>query len=520
MPLTDQQRRDFLEKIHGGGGIKTPANPSVDNQDLINRIKGSQPKPNLFDVLNERFEERGQKSMDSINAMAKGEQSTLETVGQFAGQGAGFLGDILFEGGKRALSKITPDVLEEPVVNAGKKMLSSKPVQSVLTGVSGAIDDFSKKHPRASRNIDAAINLSEILGLTSAAKKPATSALRQVSETTSDVLGGAKRAASKVDDVLPSSVTNMKKAAKSGSNFIADMFDGNKNLNLDQIAGRIAQGSKDDVPAFKRALTSISVDGIESFDDLSKSFDKKITSLSNDQSSLLGKTKKYTTEELTQSFKSEAGEVKANYVTKALEHLEELYTKTDDPKNLIRVREVRGKIDNEGLNLDEINKIAKEYGSKKSGFNLSGTPSTSVNKQGYENVRKGVKETIRGFMPSDKSKLIDEQISSLIKSKELTDKMVDSVNKLRQKTLDKTIAQQLGTKLGNLFNLLTLGSAKEFLFTIFGLRNQGFKTLNSIDLEKRLPKLLKEFDKLNKAKNLEETRNALLGIQTVVEESL
>lgn len=267
------------------------------------------------------------------------------------------------------------------------------------------------------------------------------------------------------------------------------------------IAGEIAQGGTRDKEVFLRSLNEIDTKDVKTFKDLSSKQDDLIRQKVKTIDDLLdSQHKRLTSIDLEHSTKVGDKTVKTNFVEKALKDLQELYEKSVAPADLERVKQLTSKMDNEGLSLKDVNNLAREYGRVKSGFNLSGTPSTSVTKQGYENVRMGIKNTVRDLMPDEKTKLLDKQISELISSKELTDDMVEKVNKLKQKVEEKNLVEKLSKQAGEFINLITGGGLRQLLFTISGGRNQGFKTLNAIDLEERLPLLLKQLDEINNAK--------------------
>ncbi|MEK7112553.1 MAG: hypothetical protein AAB875_04445, partial [Patescibacteria group bacterium] len=115
----------------------------------------------------------------------------------------------------------------------------------------------------------------------------------------------------------------------------------------------------------------------------------------------------------------------------------------------------------------------------------------------YENVRKGVKDTLRNLLPDDKAKLIDKNLSEHINTKELVQKMEEKVNSLSQKVSDRGLIEKVGRLTGKTVDVATGGFVKGAL-TSFIPSNVGKKVMNSLDLEKNLSKNLKLIEKADK----------------------
>jgi hypothetical protein len=58
---------------------------------------------------------------------------------------------------------------------------------------------------------------------------------------------------------------------------------------------------------------------------------------------------------------------------------------------------------------------------------------TSVNAQSFENIRKGIKNSVREKLPNDNAKILDQKYSDIANTKTEIDKMVEKVNALTQK---------------------------------------------------------------------------------------
>ncbi|OGT23538.1 MAG: hypothetical protein A2W47_04495 [Gammaproteobacteria bacterium RIFCSPHIGHO2_12_38_15] len=81
---------------------------------------------------------------------------------QVAGQAAGGVLDVA----GRAISKITPDIIEKPIVKGISSIVQTAPVQEIVK----TYQEFQTKHPRAAADLEASINLLMVLGLPKAQK--------------------------------------------------------------------------------------------------------------------------------------------------------------------------------------------------------------------------------------------------------------------------------------------------------------------------------------------------------------
>jgi len=278
---------------------------------------------------------------------------------------------------------------------------------------------------------------------------------------------------------------------------------------------QIIQGEKKDIPAAQQALGQIDTVGVKSFEDLSGRLKEGVSSLAKSvDDDLLGTgvIVKPADAVLVQTVGGKT--VSTNFLKKAFAHLEELYTKTDAPVDLERIKQLAAKAETQGLNLKEFNDLAREYGVefKPKAFSKLGDPLTSVNAQSFENVRKGMKNTLRQLVPDAKLRTAitetDKQIASMLQTKKLIDKMQKAADKLEQKVRERGFGEAAGRALGRAIDVVTFGGARGLL-TSFIPSNVGNKILNSLDLQDALQKNLKILNKANKAKTPEATAKAL-----------
>lgn len=283
---------------------------------------------------------------------------------------------------------------------------------------------------------------------------------------------------------------------------------------IEKVTGKIVQGKTKDIPKAIKAFDEIDTTGIKTFQELEGTISKKVSSLSKNLDEVLDtKPDPILLDDLVTTAQVGETEVSQNFVSKALDQLEELYTKTDDLEELARIKNVKKQATSEGLSLKEINEVAKEYGRDfgKKAFSKLGEPLTSVNAQAFENTRKGVKETFRTRLDNPLAKELDLKQSNLINTNNNIAKMVEKVNSLEQKVNQRGVLEALARKTGRAVNQLSFGTIKGFLSANLP-SNIGNKVLNSIDLQDQLAKNLKKLDKLTSLTNEEEIATGLIDL--------
>lgn len=268
---------------------------------------------------------------------------------------------------------------------------------------------------------------------------------------------------------------------------------------MDDLVGMIVQGNKADIPKAKQALSNIDIEGIKTFDDLAARANDQVETIANKLSEgLQSDTRLFKLKDLAAEAKVGDQVVKHNYVEDAINHLEELYSKTTDPVSLAKIRQLKARAKNSGLTIDEVNKLAiehgKEFGSK-AFSKATGEPLTSVNAQSFESVRKGIKATARDRFDNELYKAADDEISKLINLRSLAKDMAEAANKLQQKIKNRTLGQKIGGLIAKAMDLASGGMLKGAT-SYFLPRGEGLKVLNALDLEKALSKNLARFKAL------------------------
>ena len=111
---------------------------------------------------------RSEKARDIFLANFLGDQSKTETSLQASGQVAGKYGDVIGEGlslAGQGLSAITPDVIEDRIVDAVTMLGQTELMQMGKRALQSGLEEwseFSQEHPRAARNIEAITNIAGV----------------------------------------------------------------------------------------------------------------------------------------------------------------------------------------------------------------------------------------------------------------------------------------------------------------------------------------------------------------------
>ena len=273
-----------------------------------------------------------------------------------------------------------------------------------------------------------------------------------------------------------------------------------------KVAGKIVRGAttaEQEIAA--RVLPKIDTAGVKTYSDLSGKLQSRITEDLAKVDKEYAKSKTRTKlAKLKTTVESDVGGVKAsaqiNYVEEALKGLQELYFKTKDPASLARIKAVAEQARRQGLTADQINRIAREYGTEfgKKAFSKGPDqrPLTSVNAQMFENIRSGVKDTARGFLKTDAAKALDKGIGEMIKVKKMVDEVVEKVNALEQRITKRNLVQKITHAAGSAFETVTGGAISTLFTKVFLRSNIGMKEMNFFETEAQLAKNLATLKKL------------------------
>jgi len=399
-----------------------------------------------------------------------GPQKVMGVMGQVAGGVSGVVGDLVMGAGKIGLSQEAEDSFKAKLTSIGQGVAKSDVAKSV-------VDWYGNLSKEDKLFVDSVGGVAAFI-----ADVYAPGTAKTITQK------GAKTISEGVDAVMDAT-----RPARIAS----------QEQKVNEAVGRILQGTPDDVAAGKRALTELDTKGVETYADLNARIDERIGGLSKKVDEELSKdTNLYKSTDLAKVTEVGGEVVAQSPVRDALAGLRKAYLLSNDPVNAKRIEQLTSRMNTSGLTLKEVNDIAREYGTafKDKAFDKMGNPKAGFGAEGFENVRSGVKDVLRSKMSGEATKALDSQISDLYSTKNLTTKMEVKVNQLFQRLKNRTLGQKVGGALADVFDMLTLGSARGFVQKLIP-SNVGLKTANSLDLERELAKNLAQIEKLLEIKN-------------------
>lgn len=268
---------------------------------------------------------------------------------------------------------------------------------------------------------------------------------------------------------------------------------------VEDVVWQVIQWSKKDIAPAVETLSKIDTKGVKTYEQLWTKVSEANKKLMQAVDWILENDNRLVTPDMfIKTVKAGDEAIKTNYVTKAIDHLDELYTKIDDIESQAMIKSTKSLFEQWKLKLKDINDVLRIYSSEfwdKAFSKATQEPLTSVSAQQYENVRKWAKEMLRSQFVDDWLKLLDEQYSKWAKTLELVNKMSDKVQKLQQKLTDRSFREKAGRLLWRWVDFITWWWLR-WLLTSFLPSNIGNKVMNSLDLQERLVSNLDEIEKL------------------------
>lgn len=437
-------------------------------------------KPSLFSRIGDIFKTSIKEQQEIVDKENQGEINKIaESIG-VAGVGAKAIAETGFEvvatGVKKWMDIFTSEqdreVFKTQASKVAEKFFKSESGKSVLEIVDTGVeewDKFEKRFPSTAENVKGLARIAELI--------PAQKGVSVTKKGLKGVVGAT-------GEVLEQQAkkTIIKKTSK-----------------IDDIVGRITQGTKKEIVAAKQALKKLDTTKVKTFEDLKNLSDDAIGAIAKKQDDLLDKTPALV--KLSQ-FTKKVGDREQNFVKRAIEQLQEVYDKTEDLVKLNEINILEKKVLKEGITAREVNSLARRFNQDMpNAFSKIGEPLTSVNKVASENVRKELKKDARSLLPKKAggktaSELLDDQMTNLFTLKRTSEKMEGTVQKLYNKVKKRGLLERAARKAGLAIDVATFGTVRGFL-TSFLPSNIGNKVLNSIDIEEQLIKNLKQLDKLN-----------------------
>ena len=467
-------------------------------KDILNKYKiGGYVPPSKQPVnLKDRFAE--------IDALSSAEDKKIQAEGAKANEflGKSTLSQIFSKETARELLPKTgesaKDILIDTPIKVGKSVATAP--ATILTG-----GEYTAKGTYQDEAKGTASDIIE-------GKKPLISALTPFLTVPLDVTGTVGLGVGAKNAVKASAPLVSQQLAKRQATKIAA-----ETANAEKIVGQIIQGTPDDIVSAKKALSSIDVKDIKTYEDLSSTLENRIKTVSEALDNTLEQTPTYNNllkiGDMDKAIKVGNQTVRNNYVDEALTQLRDFYTKTNNIERKTVIEQMIQKGNTEGLSVKELNDIAKLHGQDLNAFNASGELASGLSKQAAENTRKGVKSTAREIFGGDAYAQADGELTNLLNTKKLIDDVATKVNTLKQRVDERGLGEKVGRLVFQVADKFTGGGLKGFVQS-FIPRGQGLKVMNALDLESALQKNLKAIDKaLNQKteKGMIESLNAILS---------
>lgn len=151
-------------RFENGVVVNFNGNPTPqDIEEVAQKLGISKKKSSFGQDIKESFKSRTDKLSEGYLRQQQGKQSVGESILQTVGQGAGLIGDVAFSGVSRLASAITPDAIEKPVVEAGKKLITKAVSTPLVSGAVSKYQKFAEEQPRAASNIGAVGNIASMI---------------------------------------------------------------------------------------------------------------------------------------------------------------------------------------------------------------------------------------------------------------------------------------------------------------------------------------------------------------------
>lgn len=273
----------------------------------------------------------------------------------------------------------------------------------------------------------------------------------------------------------------------------------------------VAKTAKE-IPAFERAISAIDTTDVKTFADLNKKFKEAIPTISKQvDDELLKDTNVYRIEDLLIPQVTKSGkEIKTDYITRALDGLDDLYTKLGDDVSRADIEDLATKAKTQGLTRKEVNDLARqynvEYGNK--AFTATGDIKQGFNAEVYESTRKGLKDIARGGLGGEQAKALDSSLTAIYDAQRLAERNANAVQAMKTRIEEKG---WVGKGIRGAFEIsdtITGGAVRALRDTVLA-RGNAQKLQNVLELENKLKKNLEVINRASKAKTEAQAKKIL-----------
>jgi len=466
----------------------------------------------------EDFKKRQAQADATKLAYKSGDQGLLRTGFQAVGQSAGLVADSIGQILKGVVKAVLPQsaetaiknkagevvkgALELPFKEGGDANLSN----TVVAPLMAKYEELKKTNPKLARDIDATLGIADLASMFvgGEAVKPVASGVKEGAEQF--VKTGAKEAVVDAIDQGARVATKVGQAKNAVKNAIAP------EITADKALGEIFLASKPkDIASAKKAVESLDLSNLSGREDLMTALKKNVKTnadivtedLKKGSMDEYGRTIANTLDELATRETSKGGqEIVTNHVENALKQLSELYDKTGNAVEKANTDELLAHAQVNGLTKDEVNNIAKVYGSefKTKAFSKTGEPLTSINAQAYENTRKGVKEVARKGLSTDVARQADATISATYDAIDRLEKVINATTAAKNKVRAKGFIPRNVAKLYDIADAFSFGSISSII-SKFKSESGDVTKLDLVKLDELAKDNLKTLNKVNQAKN-------------------
>jgi len=507
------------------GAAMAAANTATDVQTKMPEKAQSMKRDDAGSDIKEGFKELQQVGPKRIQAASEDikNMGDFETFGQggfgVLAQGVGAFLDTAGIAAKTAAKvMMTPD--QEAQWMRGLEKLAANPAIKTTTDlVAGAIDSIRESDPELASSIGDALTLSELLGMSS---KPVTAGVKAT-------VDAGKEAITTIPKIADAGQSMMRTGAREAGQVLDETLASRRASQLikqeekvNEAVKRIIQGSPEDLAAARRSLMELDTSEVKTYSDLSEAVNTRISALSRAVDAELDKfPEKFQEDQLAKYTKVGDRTVIQTPVQDALDGLEDAYTKSGDLPRAELIRQMREKMQSEGLTVKDVNAIAREYGIefRSRAFDKMGNVKEGYNAEAFENIRKGLKDVVRERLPNDIAKELDAKMSDLYDTQQLIDAMEERVYKQvnalpPESPIRRALARSLGFAVGAV-DIATGRLVSSVLRQIVQKAGVLQKTrLSPMEIEAQLEAQLKEIEKLldmKKAKADSNYEKVLIG---------
>jgi len=154
-----------IQKIRSDAGVAPLESQQSQGQSLSERLGISTQgvpltsKLGFVESVKQDFAERVEGVEEAADIYQRGEQSLASGALQVAGEAVGGLTDFFM----RALSSLTPDIIEKPIVAGAEKIIIGAAETDIGQDIAKRIAEWANQNPEASKNLEAIVNIASVL---------------------------------------------------------------------------------------------------------------------------------------------------------------------------------------------------------------------------------------------------------------------------------------------------------------------------------------------------------------------